>query len=149
MRTTVKKEVTKKEERKNDLKEAFVLWINKSKKDEGTKYLSGYHFDKEKEEQTDLIGFFNTNKKNPNEPDIRIYLKDEEEHKEEVASLWSNVSEKGVKYLTGKTNENEKLIGFFNKEKINQRPDIRVYFKEEDKKQEMVKEEVKEEDLPF
>lgn len=112
-----------------NLKEAFVLWINMSKK--GEKYLSGNHFNEKTEETTEFVGYYNTNKKNPNQPDIRIYSVIDGKQDIEVACLWDNVSENGKKYLTGKTNDDEKLIGFYTKERINQRPDIRVYYKED------------------
>lgn len=108
-----------------DLEEAFVLWNHQAKS--GADYLTG------SVGEMKLIGFFNKTKKNEKEPDIRIYtIENDEISKEEVASLWRNVSETGSYYLTGTDNENIKLVGFYN-EKIFEfpnRPLIRVYYKE-------------------
>lgn len=121
--------VEKGEERKFDLTEAFVLWKNKSKK--GEKYLSGYTALDEKENSVKLVGFYNTNKKNPKEPDIRIYDIDSEGNQgNEVCSLWENISKNENRYLTGTTNDNEKIIAFYTKEVINDRPDIKAYYKQ-------------------
>ena len=79
-----------------------------------------------------VIGFFNTNKKNPKEPDIRIYVLDEKNNiGKEVASLWDSLSKQNVRYLTGITDEKEKLVGFYGNEHEEKRPFIRVYFEEE------------------
>ena len=111
-----------------DLEEAFVLWSHKAKS--GADYLTG------SVGEMKLIGFFNKEKKNEKEPDIRIYtIENDEISKEEVASLWRNVSKTGSYYLTGTDNENIKLVGFYN-EKIFEfpnRPFIRVYYKEAEK----------------
>ena len=108
-----------------DLEEAFVLWNHQAKS--GADYLTG------SVGEMKLIGFFNKTKKNEKEPDIRIYtIENDEISKEEVASLWRNVSKTGSYYLTGTDNENIKLVGFYN-EKIFEfpnRPLIRVYYKE-------------------
>ena len=119
------KEVQEATSKEFTLKEAFVLWRNKAKS--GGYYLSGTTEDK----KTKLVGFFNSNKKNPKEPDIRVYALDSEGKQEvEVASLWESISEnKGTRYLTGTTNENERLTGFYGKENQEARPYIRVYYK--------------------
>lgn len=119
MKTATKQE-TKKEFK---LEEAFALWVHKSKK--GTEYLSGYDLHK-----NNLVAFYNSEKKNPKEPDVRVY-KQVEEKNVEVASLWVNVGNNDKKYLTGTTDEKEKLVGFFNKEEDSKKPYIRVYFKED------------------
>lgn len=125
MKTTVKKDVENKEEVKEKLKGCFALWKHTSKN--GLEYLSGYTEGKE----TELVGYFNTKKNNPNEPDIRVYLStDKKEDRVEVASLWSSVSEvKGTKYFTGKTNENEKIVAFYGDETNEKAPYISCYFK--------------------
>ena len=104
------------------LEEAFALWKNKSKS--GYDYLSGNDLHKNK-----LVGYFNTNKKNPKEPDIRVYGTDSDgKQVKEVASLWSTVSKNDKQFLTGSTSDKEKLVAFFDgKEK---HPYIRAYFKE-------------------
>lgn len=118
--------VEKGEERKFDLTEAFVLWEKTSKA--GRKYLSGKT--SEELDFLELVGYYNTNKKNPKEPDIRIYVTDKEGEQEEVCSLWENISKNETRYLTGTTNENEKIIAFYNNvEEHPNRPYIRAYYK--------------------
>lgn len=124
MRTT--KEIVKEEVKgvEFNLKEAFVLWKNKAKS--GVDYLSGYTEDK----KVKLVGYFNSNKKNPKEPDIRVYLTIDGKQDMEVAALWESVSEeKGTRYLTGTTNDDEKLVGWYSKVEDEKRPHIRVYYK--------------------
>lgn len=123
---TVKKEEVKKSE--FNLKECFILWKNKAKS--GLDYLSGKTVD---ETQVKLIAYYNTNKKNPNEPDIRVYSKNEEGKKDiEVASLWETIGRSDKRYLTGSTNEKEKLVGWYSKLDDEKQPYIRVYYKEDD-----------------
>lgn len=109
------------------LKESFVLWKNISKAN--NEYLSGNTLDDPKD-TFKLVGFFNTNKKNPKEPDIRIYsLNDEGKQETEVADLWETVSKNENRYLTGSTNEKEKLIAFYGNNEDLKRPYIRAYYK--------------------
>lgn len=126
MRTSTK--VTKEKEVKkgSELTESFALWLNKSKA--GNEYLTGRL--NEKLGSGKLVGYFNTNKKNPKEPDIRIYTLDtENKNDKEIADLWDSVSETtGNEYLTGTSDEQERLIGFYG-EKNAKTPYIRVYFK--------------------
>lgn len=125
MKTSTK--VTKETEKKgSELTESFVLWLNKSKA--GSDYLTGKLNDKLGSGK--LVGYFNTNKKNPKEPDIRIYTLDTENKiDKEIADLWDSVSETtGNEYLTGTSDEQERLIGFYG-EKNAKTPYIRVYFK--------------------
>ena len=80
-----------------------------------------------------LIAFFNKEKKNEKEPDIRVYsIEGDELSSEAVASLWKNVSKGGQYYLSGTDNENKKLFGFYNDNIIEfpNRPYIRVYYSE-------------------
>lgn len=124
MKTTNKNVKTNESEVKQELKVAITLWLHNSKSN--IEYLTGFADDNK---ELRVVGFFNTNKKNPKEPDVRIYLHDDQDKKEPIASLWDNVSEsKGTKYLSGTTNENEKLVGFYGKENENLRPYIRVYY---------------------
>lgn len=119
-----KEEITNTEVNK-ELEEAFALWSNNAKS--GTEYLTG------KVGEMKLIGFFNKEKKNEKEPDIRVYeLINDEISKEAVASLWKNVSKGGNYYLSGTDNENKKLVGFYNNKFIEfpNRPYIRVYYTE-------------------
>lgn len=130
MKTVKEKEVKNIEEGKGfTLKEAFVLWKKTAKS--GLEYLTGYTLD-ENGNKTYLNGFFNAKKENPKAPDIRILTAaNEGEESVEVASLWENVSEgKGTRYLTGSTNEKEKIVAFYGKENEEKRPYIRAYYKE-------------------
>ena len=113
-----------------DLKESFVLWKQKSK--QGTDYLKGVTALDEHENNIGLVVFYNTNKKNPKEPDIRIYsLNDEGNQDKEVCDLWETVSKNKKRYLTGSTDDKEKIIAFYTEEqnKEGTRPYIRAYYK--------------------
>lgn len=121
MKTTVSK-TKKNEEKRGELKEILVLWSKTSEK--GLEYLSGSLSDEKKY----LVGYFNTTKKNPKEPDIRVYLlNDEGKQDHEICSLWNTESKNGVQYLTGVTDEKEKLVGFYGDENNKARPLIKVY----------------------
>ena len=112
----------KEEKKEFDLKEAFVLWKNVAKS--GKEYLAGFV---NNEEKTKLKGFFNTDKRNPKEPDIRVYT-EVNEKLVEVASLWTNIDKNEKKYVTGTTDEHEKLVGWFGLENQEARPFVRVYY---------------------
>ena len=102
--------------------QVFALWKKQSK--EGKPYFSG------KVGKLNLVGFYNLNKKNLKEPDLRVYYVNEDgKAGEEYISLWCNTSEKGNKYLSGKIGEN-RVTGFFNEKATeeNKRPYISVYF---------------------
>ena len=114
-----------------ELEEAFVLWRNKSKK--GGLYLSGQT--SEDLDPVKLIGFFNSNKENPKAPDIRIYTVDTEgKQDKEVCSLWENISKNNTRYLTGITDEKEKVIAFYGDESNESRPYIKAYYKDTETK---------------
>lgn len=124
MRKAIEKQEEPKEVQKKKLTEAFALWRNESKS--GVKYLKGADLHKNK-----LVGFFNTNKKNPKEPDVRIYSVDSEgKQDKEVASLWAGISKNEKPYLTGSTDEKEKLVAFYDTDE--KHPYIKAYFKEEE-----------------
>lgn len=128
MRTTKKVEKTEvKEEVKKELKECMTLWRHESKA--GNKYLTGMLADG----VIKVVGYFNTKKEKPNQPDINVYMLDVNgEKSDKVVSLWENIGkETEKKYLSGLTNENEKLVGFYQNPDINNRPFIKVYYKEE------------------
>ena len=131
-------------ERTFTLKEAFVLWKATSK--EGKLYFTGKDVEGKK-----VTGFYNTNKKNPKEPDMRLI----DEKDEEYASLWCNISKNEKKYLNGSLKEGKKLVGFFAKEENEKRPFVRVYFREDEKTEEKPakksekKKEVNDSELPF
>ena len=121
MRTTTKKNTEAKDK---ELKELFVLWAKTSKND--LDYLSGKVSDTD--EDIYLVGYYNTNKKNPNEPDIRVYNLDTEGKQDHVVcSLWTNLSKNGTEYLSGITDENEKVVAFYGDKENEKRPIIRVY----------------------
>lgn len=127
MKVAVKKEEVKVE--RKELREAFVLWKNLSKK--GDPYLSG-NVGKDCGELAggSVTGFYNTNKKNPKEPDVRLYVKDENDKNVEVAALWDRVTKNEKRILTGLTNEKEELVGFYNNGENEKAPTIKVYFQE-------------------
>lgn len=135
MKTVVKtksKELSKTEEVKEErkvLKECFVLWRNESKS--GNHYLKGYT-PEEVNGGISVVGYFNSKKKNPKEPDIRVYEIDSEgKQGNEIAALWENISKNDKRYLTGSTNDKEDLVGFYGDEKHENRPYIKVYFQED------------------
>lgn len=123
MRYTKKEEVKKENENKFNLQECVILWLNRSKG--GVKYLSGFDLNKNR-----VLGYFNK-KNNDNQPSVRVYSINEDGSRgEEIITLWDTESKKGTKMLSGLTNENEKLIGFYGDELKEMRPYIKVYFKE-------------------
>lgn len=123
MKTNEKTVVEKGVEKENNLKESFVLWKNVSKNN--VEYLKGYTSG---ENHTELVAYFNTNKKNPKEPDIRVYCEKEGENAAiEVCSLWDTISKNNTRYLTGVTNESERIIAFY--DGTNNRPYIKAYYK--------------------
>ena len=88
----------------------FTLWKRQSK-DGKKSYFSG------RVENTgeNLTAFYNTNKKNLKEPDLRVYLRDDSGNlsKEPFVDLWCNPTNKGKKILSGKFN-GKPVIGFIN-----------------------------------
>lgn len=104
----------------------FAMWKRTGKK--GNAYFTGKLKDQE------IRGFYNTEKKNLKEPDIRIYGVDGDGKlsKEEIISLWCNATKNGKKILTGKLN-GEKVVGFINANATpeNKQPYFSVYFSEE------------------
>lgn len=89
------------------MEQVFAMWINKAKS--GMTYFTG------KAGDVKLVGYTNGKKKNPKEPDVRIYTVDGEGKlsEETYLSLWVNVSKNGKKYLSGKLND-KKVVGWFN-----------------------------------
>lgn len=104
----------------------FAMWKRTGKN--GNSYFTGKLKDQE------IRGFYNTDKKNLKEPDIRIYGVDGNHKltKEEIISLWCNATKNGKKILTGKLN-GEKVVGFINANATdeNKQPYFSVYFSEE------------------
>ena len=94
--------------------------------------MKGFTSSDKKKESFRLIGFYNTIKKNLNEPDIRIYNINEQGKKDKkVCDLWETVSKNEKRYLTGKTAQNKKIIAFYIEEQNIEgtRPYIRAYYK--------------------
>lgn len=116
-----------------ELKEAFALWENK--KGDLTYYTGKTNTEEgSKEFPIRLIGFLNSVKKNPNSPDVTIYIsadKDSKEPKKEFASLWVSTSKAGKNYYTGSTSDKKKLVAFINGNTMDGKcPAIRAYFKD-------------------
>lgn len=123
------KEIKKENKEETKLEEAFVLWKHTSK--EGNAYLSG-STPKESGDVISLIGFFNDDKKNPKEPDVRVYTLDEKGNKDkEVCSLWEQTAKSGSKYLSGLTSEKDNVVAFYNEiDETSKIPYIRAYYKQ-------------------
>ena len=121
----VNTEKSNKEVKDSNLKELMSLWLHESAN--GTKYLTGTADDVTGKFK--VVGFFNTNKKNENEPDIRVYEEVEKGSvlKEVLVSLWKHTSKGGVDYMTGKDNEDNKVVAFYGKENEEKRPYVRIY----------------------
>ena len=115
-------EETKIERKEFNLKEVFVLWKHTEETSQ-TLYLTGNM----SSDGSKIKGSYNTDKTNEKAPDIRVYSEDNKE----IASLWINTSKDGNMYLSGVDKESKRLIGFYTKELINNRPDIKVYYSEE------------------
>ena len=115
---------------KKKLQGVFALW--KCNSYNGKTYFSG-----KTEDGMNLIGFYNKDKKNLKEPDLRVYIKDDEGNlsAEEFVSLWVNATKRGKKLLSGRL-DGKKLIGFINAGADEKHPYISVYFADEDEKQE-------------
>lgn len=122
------KTIKGKEETQNKkMKDVMSLWFHTSEK--GSEYLTG-NLSNELD-GLKVTGFFNKEKKNDKEPDIRIYLLNDEGKTDHViVSLWNQVSKANTNYLSGMTDEKEKVIAFINEDnKDSNKPYIRVYFK--------------------
>lgn len=118
------KEIKEEKKEETNLQEAFVMWKHKAKS--GVDYLSGNTTDKIR-----LMGFFNKNKKNPKEPDVRIYSLDEEgKQQDEVCALWEVSSKNGHKYLSGNS-EDDFIVAFYNDNDDEKHPYIRAYYKKD------------------
>ena len=104
---------------KTQRKELFALWQKAGK--DGKPYFTA---------KGGIVGFYNPNKKNPKEPDLRVYIKVKEQL-EDYASLWCEVSDKGNKYLTGTlVHGNVRIVGFINsKAESTKQPYLRFYEK--------------------
>lgn len=134
-KATAKAQATQ-EQKEFNLERLLTLWIYKGK---GAKYLSGVT-----EEGDKLTGFFNKEKKNPKEPDIKLYIRDDEGNisKDVYLSLWCNATDSGKKYLSGKFDNGDRVVGFFNaKAEVNGIiPYINVYLSDDENNQEKITE---------
>lgn len=125
-------------EKKVQREQVFAMWKRESAK--GNPYFTGKIGEKE------IRGFYNTNKKNLKEPDIRIYKLDKDGNleKEEYLSLWCNASKKGTKVLSG-TLDGKRVVGFVNVKATaeNKQPYFSLYWDVETTEGEIVKPEAK------
>lgn len=140
--------------------QVFAMWKNEGKN--GKPYFTG-----KLEDGTKLTGFYNTDKKNMKEPDIRIYRQgaDGKLEGEEYVSLWCNSTKDGKKkYLSGKV-DGKRVVGFIREKATGKLPYFTVYWGDEDlpqaeapkaepkkeapKKSAKKDEEVVDQDLPF
>lgn len=128
--TTQETPKTEEVKREFTLKEFFVLWKHESKKNGNTYYTGKITSDDY--EFSSLVAFQNSKKKNPKEPDLRIYLVDEKGNKDNdvFVSLWMNATDNGKQYFSGKFND-QRIVGFISKNTENNRPAIRVYFSDD------------------
>ena len=109
-------------QQKQQLKELFALWKTTSK-DGKTTYFTG-----KTANGSNLVAFYNSKKKNPEEPDLRVYISNEDNTKRiEYASLWCKVSKAGSKYLSGQTKDKMYIAGFFNNSKNEKAPFTRCF----------------------
>lgn len=128
----------------NKENQILALWKQTSKK--GDSFLSS----------KDYVGFYNSNKKNPKEPDMRIYKKDADGKvgKESLLDLWCNVTKDGKgKYLTGKIS-GRKVVGFITKDwtEESKKPYVSIYYSDEvqtEQKKEEPVQKPKQGKLPF
>ena len=121
-KTETKTEV-KEEKEKFNLPECFVLWLKKGKS--GVEFLDGHLQD-----GTKIVGFFNT-ERNEKQPKIKIYTtKDDGALDLEVIALWESESKAGNTYLSGETNDQEKIIAFYTSNPKEKSPFLKGYYKE-------------------
>lgn len=113
-------------ERKNNLVQCMALWTHKNAK---VPYVTGL-VGARGEEQFKVVGFFNGKKKNPKEPDLRIYEDLEKgRSREELVSLWLAQAKSGTQYYYGYDNEKKRVVAFHNANKKSEKsPDITVYY---------------------
>lgn len=131
---------TKEKQVKVNVEELFSLWKQQSK-DGKTTYFSGVS-----RTGCKLIAFFNGKKKNPNEPDLRICVKNEDgKAGDELAALWVKESKTGKKYYSGKLSDQEVYVTcFINESKNEKAPYLRGYLQSElNANKEEVKQEAK------
>ena len=117
----------KEETSKKTMKDVMSLWLHTSNNE--VEYLTGNLSNDL--DGLKVTGFYNKEKKNEKEPDIRVYLLNEDGKTDHViVSLWNQTSKDNKNYLSGMTDEKEKVVAFINEDnKETNKPYIRVYFK--------------------
>lgn len=125
---------------KKKLEGVFALWKRKSQN-------GGVYFSGKTEGGSFLTAFYNTEKKNLKEPDLRVYAKDSEGNlsKEPFCSLWCNATKNGKKILPGKL-DGKRVIGFIKADASEKQPYISVYYSDEEAKEESNKTDTKTEE---
>lgn len=140
----------------------FSLW-KRTTKNGNKPYFTG-----KTEDGRYLVGFYNTKKKNPKEPDLRVYFQGNsgEEINDKVGyAIWHNVNEKtGKEYFSGvyfDENENTpklKIVGFKSKSNSEKAPALNFFTRveKEDKPGNVFEEQAKQnsstddnDELPF
>lgn len=116
---------------KKTLKKVLALWKRTSKN--GKAYFSGKVDDGTFENDFNVTAFYNTDKKNLKEPDLKIYARDDEGNlsKEPLLSLWCNPTKNGKKVLSGKL-DGKRVVGFINEKASEKQPYISVYYSNDD-----------------
>lgn len=128
---------------KKHLDQVFALWKRKSK-DGKSIYFTG------KLGEQNITAFYNLNKKNLKEPDMKVYTRDENGNlsKDPVVSLWCNATKRGKKILSGKI-DGKRVVGFINANATEKQPYILVYWSDESQATAPKKEEKKDEKPSF
>lgn len=128
---------------KKQRKSIIALWKKRSKDGKKT-YFTGKMEDGTNENEFYLTAFYNTDKKNLKEPDMRVYARDDEGNlsKEPILSLWCNATKNGKKVLSGKI-DGKRVIGFINQNAKENQPYISIYWSDEQTPKAETKEEPK------
>ena len=124
--------MSKTAEKKNSLKQVLALWKREGKK--GTSYFSGKVDDGTFENDFKVTAFYNTEKKNLKEPDLKIYARDDEGNlsKEPMLSLWCNPTKDGKKKILSGKLDGKRVVGFINENATEKQPYISVYFSDDE-----------------
>lgn len=112
------------EETRKEMEKAITLWKNTSKLN-GNVYLKGYDLNK-----NEVIGFFETSKKNEKQPDLKIYTVKDKKADKEICALWIRESKDKKEYFSGLTDDKESVVGFINEKATEKIPYLNVYFSE-------------------
>lgn len=124
-------QATKETKNYTGVQPVITLWKQTSKN--GKSFFTGNYRGSEQ-----LIGFYNTHKSNPNQPDLQVSFKDHEgKIAEQCASLWCKVAKSGNKYLSGElANHSESgerifLKGFIQNSDNPKAPYVKIYLESE------------------